>query len=295
MKIYITALLISLIAVYCTPTKKTAKPPEKIATPPAAYFNGIVIRDNINVRSTFSTDASIVGKVNDGEQVQVLQNKNGWYEIVTNEKLKGWVRSDFVGPKSMSYNLRAENFADSMLNELNVDMFIDENNPYSVIYMVLPEEYYNDKKRAVNFVEQLGIQYQQEVYPGKVEIRILEKDTKTIFDRISLSKQGAVNLKAPYLATGRPYSFELVKGQALVIKVLVPAGLSDDMLYDMSSKIAANYGNDITKIEIYFIEDNADGMAYLNNVDSKRKKNNSCRFYYLEDKNGPYFEANFCN
>jgi len=195
----------------------------------------------------------------------------------------------------MSYNLRAGSFADSTLEDLNIEMFIDENNPYSVIYMVLPEDYYKDKSKTLNFVKQLGTQYQQQVYPGSVEIRILEKDKKTIYDRINLSKQGAVNLKAPYLSIGRPYSFELVDGRALLIKVLVPAGLSDDLLYDMSSQIAANYGNDITKIEIYFIEDNADGMAYLNNTDLKPKNKSSCRFYYLEDKNGPFYEANFCN
>jgi uncharacterized protein YgiM (DUF1202 family) len=283
-----------LLVLSCIP-QKTVKP-EIISHPEAAaYFTGTVIRNNINIRSTSSTDGTIVGKVNDGEQVQVIQNNKGWYEIITSDKIKGWVRSDFIGTKSLSYNLKAENFSDSTLKDINVQMFIDENDPYAIIYMLLPENQYKDNEEAKNFVTKLGLQYQQKVYPGAVEIRILKKDKKSIFEKVYLSTKGAVNLKAPYLATGMPFAFELLNGNAIVIKVLVPAGLSDDELLRMSQDISANYGDDIRKIEIYFVEDNTDGRNYLAGQNMKPQDSSTCRFYFIEDSNGPDYKSNFCN
>lgn len=290
-KISVLAVII-LTVVSCIP-KKTTKPESSL--PLGIFFNGIVIRDNINVRSGASINGQKVGTVNDGEQVQVIQNKNGWYEIITGEKLTGWVRSDFIGTKSLSYNLKTEDFVDNTLKELDVEMFIDEHNPYAVVYMVLPEKYYSDKISAENFVNGIGETYQKKVYPGAVEIRILKQDKKAVFTKVNLSKKGAVNLKAPFLAQGRPYSFNLINGNSVEIKVLIPSGLSDDTLYDMSTDISANYGDDIRKIEIFFIEDNPDGIKYLSNKNYKPSNSNTCRFYFLEDSNGPDYKSNFCN
>jgi len=289
--IYLLSLIL-LIAISCIP-QKTAKPEASFLA--GVYFTGTVIRDNINIRSTSSTSGTVLGVVNDGEQVQVLQNKNGWYNIITTEKVNGWVRSDFIGTKSLSYNLKVENFADSTLQEHNVEMFIDEHKPYAIVYMILPENQYKDKSEATNFVKQLGIMYQEKVYPGKVEIRVLKKDRKTIFTKVNLNKKGAVNLKAPYLSNGRPHFFKLLNGNSIIIEVLIPAGLTDDALYNMSSDISANYGDDIRKIEIYFIEDNMEGSKYLSASDYKPQQSSTCRFYFIEDSNGPDYKSNFCD
>ena len=286
--------LFILVILSCAP-KKITKPSEEASAPIETYFTGTVIRDNINIRSTSSTNGSILGNVKDGEQVQVIQNNNGWYEIITTEKVKGWIRSDFVGTKSMSYSIRSENFADSTLQDSNVKMFIDEQNPYEIIYMILPDNYYTDKNRAENLVKQLGLKYQQKVYPGRVEIRILSRDKKSVFSKVILDKKGAVDLKAPFLLYGHLYSFNVFNGHSLDIKVLVPPGLPDDTMYDMSTDISSNYGNDIHKIEIFFIEDTIDGRNYLSHSSYKPKEKNTCRFYYLEDSNGPDYKSNFCN
>jgi len=287
-------LFIILLVISCVP-KKITKPAEEATPPKESYFTGTVIRNNINVRSTSSTNGAVLGTVKDGEQVQILQNTNGWYEIITTEKVKGWVRSDFIGTKSMSYNILTTNFVDSTLQDSNVEMFVDEQNPYAVIYMVLPDNYYKNKNKANNLVKQLGLKYQQKVYPGKVEIRILAKDKKSVFSKVTLDKKGAVDLKAPFLLYGHLYSFKLLNGHTLDIKVLIPGNLSDDTLYEMSRDISSNYGNDIRKIEIFFVEDSMDGKNYLSQAQYKPQKETTCRFYYLEDKNGPYSKANFCN
>lgn len=276
----------------CIP-QKTGKPEE--SSLPGFYFSGYVIRDNINIRSNASTNGSVVGTVNDGQQVNVLQNQNGWYEIVTNDNITGWVRSDFIGLKSLSYNLKTENFVDSTLKKNDIDMFIDEHKPYAIIYMVLPDIYYRSKNEAENFIRPFAKLYQQKVYPGQVEIRILKPDKKSIFTTLELSKKGAVNLKAPFLTKGRPYSFDLINGNQIVIKVLIPGGLSDDTLYDMSKEISGNYGDDIRKVEIYFIEENPEGLKYLGTKNYKPQKKSTCRFYFVEDSQGPDYKSNFCN
>lgn len=286
--------LFLLYIISCT-SKKVVKPDTEKSANSAVYFNGIAIRNNTNIRSNASTGGNIVDTINDGDPVQVLQNKNGWYKIITSKKTEGWIRSDFIGTRSLSYSVKSTDFEDSTLKKLNIEMYIDEHNPYAVIYMVLPDIYYTDKTRAEDVVKKIGAEYQQKVYPGHVEIRILKQDKKTVFTKVSLNKKGAVNLKAPFLKTGRLYSFKLIDGKAIKIKVLIPAGLSDDDLYDMGSQISANYGDDIRKIEIYFIIDNPEGIKFISSRNYTPSDSHVCRFYYLEDSNGQDYKSNYCN
>ena len=151
------------------------------------------------MRSAGSTTGKKIGKVMDGDEVQVLQNKNGWYQIKTDNNQNGWIRSDFIGPKSLSYSIKMTDFVESTIQKSGAEMFVDENKPYAIVYMILPTEQYRNKVDAEAFARKIGKSYQANVYQGFVEIRILEKDQQKLFTKVTLTKKGITNLKAPFL------------------------------------------------------------------------------------------------
>lgn len=57
---------------------------------------GIVNASVLNVRSTPSTDGSIVSKLSSGAEVPILSTVEDWYQIQLNNGVKGFVHSDFV-------------------------------------------------------------------------------------------------------------------------------------------------------------------------------------------------------
>ena len=288
-------LLIIIVGLISCAPKVVKKEPEPLKTPVVkTYFNGYVIRDNTNLREEPSTRSMKINKINDGEEVQVLQNKNGWYEVVTSQNQQGWIRSDFVGPENMSYTRMAAAFVDSTLKTFETELFIDENDPYEIIYMVLPQRFYENKAHVRRYADEIGRLYQKQVYPGEVQIRILQADKKTLFTRSILQKSGPVFLKAPYLKFGRPYSFELANNE-ITLKVLIPIGLSDKVLTEMAYEAAGKYGSDISKVEIYLVEDTDEGFKFFSQENYIPKNKTTCRLFYLEDSQGPDIKTNFCH
>ncbi|WP_166786792.1 N-acetylmuramoyl-L-alanine amidase [Jeotgalibacillus salarius] len=57
--------------------------------------NGTILVDRLNVRVDFSTDGSVIGTLNTGDQVTVSDEKYGWLYISTGS-LSGWISSDYV-------------------------------------------------------------------------------------------------------------------------------------------------------------------------------------------------------
>ena len=226
-------------------------------------FTGYVIRDNINIRSHGSASGEKIGKVMDGDKVQVLQNNNGWYEIVTNNNESGWIRSDFVGPKSLSYGLKLTDFVENRIKGTGSEIFVDEKKPYAVVYMVLPKDQYSNKSKAESYARNIGKSYQEEVYPGSSEIRIFNQDKKKLFTKVNLSKKGAANLKTPILKKGRTYDFKIHNKNEIQIQILIPSRLSDKTLLDMCDDISLSYGDDVRKIEIYFAENSPEGKMVV--------------------------------
>ncbi|KAA3612997.1 MAG: SH3 domain-containing protein [Calditrichaeota bacterium] len=287
-------LIFALILVIssCQPTVK--KTPETSTIVLKKTYTAYVVRDKINMRQEATTSSAKVISVNNGDEVEVLQNKNGWYEVKTAEDQHGWIRSDFVGTQSLSYSRLVTDFVESTMADYKTELFIDENNPYAVIYLVLPETYYDDKTEARSLAQKIGRKYQDAVYPGTVEIRIMKKDKKKLFTRKTLTPIGPVGLKAPFLRHGRLYAFDRINGNEIKIKVLVPANLKENDLLEMSEEISSRYGDNITKIEIYFVENSGEGMLYLSKEDYTPSNKKVCRFYYIEDSQGPDYKANFC-
>lgn len=285
-----------IIAVSCTTTviKKEVPQPGQPVPVINSWFEGYTISENTNVRQEPGLKSAIVTNLDDGMKVQVLENKNGWYKVITPDNQEGWIRSDFVGTADLSYSKKAADFVDSTLKKYDTDLFIDENDPYKIIYMVLPEMYYRDKNHARRYADEIGQLYQEEVFAGEVEIRILNNDKETLYTRSILPKKGATFLKAPFVKYGRVYSTRLNKTQ-LTIKTLIPENLNDDQLAEMAYEISSRYGDQISRIEVYFVEDNTEGLKVYSQKDYTPANPKVCRLYYLEDKQGPLFKKNFCS
>ncbi len=289
-------ILVSLILFIasCTPTA-VKKAPEASGVTIEKTYTGYVVRDKINMRAEASASSAKVTTVNNGDEVQVLKNKNGWYEVKTADDHRGWIRSDFVGTQSLSYSRLVTDFVETTLEDYDSELFIDESNPYAVIYLVLPKTYYNDKTMARSLAKEIGLKYQNTVYPGSVEIRIMKPDKKNLFTRRTLNPIGPVGLKAPFLRSGRLHSFDRLNGNEIQIRVLVPSGLKDDSFLKMAEEISERYGNNISKIEIFFVEMSAEGIRYFSEEGYTPSNKNVCRFYYIEDSQGPDYKSNFCD
>ena len=161
--------------------------------------------------------------------------------------------------------------------------------------MVLPKDQYSSKSKAEGYASNIGKFYQEEVYPGSSEIRILNQDQRKLFTKVNLSKKGATNLKAPILKKGRTYDFKIHNKNEIEIQVLIPSGLSDKTLLDMCDAISLSYGDDVRKIEIYFAENSLEGKMVFSKEGYNPTNKNVCRFYYLEDSDGPDYKSNFCD
>lgn len=288
--------LLILIVASCTTTVVKKETPQPAESVPVVnnWFEGYTITDNTNIREDASLRADVVTNLDDGIKVQVLENKNGWYKVITPDNQEGWIRSDFVGTADLSYAKKAADFVDSTLKKYDTELFIDENDPYKIIYMILPEMYYRDKNHARRYADEIGHLYQDQVFPGEVQIRILNKDKETLYTRSILPKKGATFLKAPYMKYGRVYSTSL-KNTELTIRTLIPVSLDEDQLAEMAYEISSRYGDQISKIEVYFVEDNDEGLKVYTRKDYTPSDPKVCRLYYLEDKQGPLFKENFCS
>jgi uncharacterized protein YraI len=59
-------------------------------------YQGIVSADNVNIRAGRGTHYSILGQLNSGDLVTILEEYKGWFRIEPPRGLVGWVHSDFV-------------------------------------------------------------------------------------------------------------------------------------------------------------------------------------------------------
>lgn len=55
-----------------------------------------VIKDNVNIRLRSDTSSPILGKVNKGEVVNILEDKGDWYKIEPVANSFGWIHKSFV-------------------------------------------------------------------------------------------------------------------------------------------------------------------------------------------------------
>ena len=284
--------LLFILIVFVACTKEVIKK-ESEATGAESASTAYVINETVNLRSNNNTNSTIIKKLKDGQQVSIIRNLDGWYEVYDDEHNQGWLRSDMVGPKELSRTTLATAFVDSILPAFNTTMYFDKTDLYKTIYLVLPESYYESISKAESLAKKIGSAYQEKVYPGDLEIRIMKKNTDDLFSRLNLKAIGNANLPIPIINKGQLISITQKKWQ-IKIDVAVPADISKSELLQQARSISAKYELPYTKVEIFQAINNKIGRGYLKNHDQKPADASVCKLYYLEDKDGEYYKYDHC-
>lgn len=275
----------------CNPSvvKKETAPAQTTGAFPSLY----VIKEQVNLRSKPSAQLSKITTLEDGAELQVVKNQNGWYKIITDEGKKGWLRSDLAGPRTLSLTRMAAAFADSVLPAFNAKMFFDKTDLYKTIYLTLDAGFYSSQKKVRRQAQKIGRAYQKKVYHGALEIRVLHPQTKELFLRINRPAIGLTKIPLPVLKYGVLIALT-EKNKAVSIFIAVPDSISDKKLLRAARKISARYDYPFTKAEIYMASNSPQGIRYLTHFKETPAHQKVCRLYYLEDADGEAYRFNFC-
>lgn len=265
------------LIISCGP-KAVVKEESADAEKPSFYHNAYALKENINIREKNSAKSAIVEKLSDGDAVYLLRNHKGWYEIQTEDGKHGWVRSDLVGPRSLSRTRMATAFVDSVLPAFSAQLYFDKKETYRVLYLTLADTYYRSKKTAQTQARKIGRAYQQRVYPEYIEMRILKPQSKDLFSAVNLSAIGIANLPLPILDAGYLISIKENK-KAVKILVVVPESIENKLLLKMARSISAKYDYPFIKTEV---------------IIRNRNKSGLCRLYFMEDKDGEDYRFESC-
>lgn len=271
-RIFLIFLIMALAG--CTREAVKKESTELTAVHVSDYPVAYVIKEQVNLRSSNNIQSDIVNQMNDGDVLYIIRNKDGWYEVRTDSETNGWIRSDLAGPKELCKTCLARIFADSIMPAFNGEIFIDKNELYKIIYLTFAKEYYQSTQKAQQQARKTGQVYQQKVYPGAVEVRVLKPGTKELITKIMLPAIGIGDPRIPVLKSGILVSFR-EKNNELFIKVHVPAATGKTKLLNIARSISRTYEYPISKVEIYFYD---------------KANPYKCLFYYLEDKDGEYFK-----
>lgn len=95
---------------------------------------GLITVDNLNVRKSPDINAEVVKTIGKDTQIRIVDKSDGWFQILLQGDLKGWVHSDYVLTKPNystgrvtgdQVNLRANPSTDAkVLTKLNQDTYI---------------------------------------------------------------------------------------------------------------------------------------------------------------------------
>ncbi len=285
---FINPLLILTILLACTTKsmKKNTEIPEA-----ESISTAYVIKEIVNLRSDNNTNSEIIKKLMNGQQIGIIRNVNGWYEVYDDERNKGWLRSDMVGPKELSRTLLATAFVDSVLPGFKTKMYFDKTHPYKKIYLILPNNYYESQSKAENYARQIGKVYQEKVYPGELEIRIMNKSSEELFTRLQLKAMDNPTMPVPILQKGRLVSINQ-KNWQIKITIAVPSDIANSELLEQARDISSIYELPYNTVEIYQVIDNKPGLTYSESHTQKSADVHLCKLYYLEDKDGEYYKYN---
>ena len=142
--------------------------------------------------------------------------------------------------------------------------------------------------------KKIGRLYQEKVYPGKIEIRILKPQSNELFLLIKNTAVGMANVPVPVLKTGRLLSLQ-EKNKAVKIVVAADDSTANNILLKTARDISAQYDYPFRKAEIYFVSASPAGLSYAKDMSRSPINYSICRLYYLEDKNGEDYKFNFCH
>jgi hypothetical protein len=241
-----------------------------------------IYKESVNLRAKNSTQSHIKKTLTDGDPVFVKSNTSGWYHIITDDGLEGWLRSDLAAPEMFSKTRMAAAFNDTIMPALNRKIFFDKTNPFKILYTTLKNDDFKNINNAIKEIEKIGKKYQTYVYPGEIEIRVMKNEGKRLFKRVSLKPLGLANVPVPILDFGILLDLKVEKNE-VAIKLEAGAFRTDKELLKLARKISALYGVPFTASEILIV-----------NQTNTETDNEICRLFYLEDSDGEYYKFNEC-
>ena len=274
-KKYLALTLIAL-ALSCAAKKEIVPKPETELVPvKGTYF--WAVKPDVNIRSENSTAASKVGKLNDGDSVLVIENKNGWYQIQSNEMTFGWIRSDLLGPKKVSVFAKAVSFVDSLLSSDDTELFFDKKLLHRRIYLAYPANMYTSKSIIENKTKKLVKEYQEKVYRGDVTARVLEPGTQDEYLTMNIRGFKNPDIMLPILPFGILTDVNISDPENIKLTISTPDEISDKQLLTTARNIVSIYPITYSKVELLFVS-----------------ADKQCRLWLLEDKSGEDYKVNHC-
>ena len=282
-----SAILIGIFS--CSPKISVRPEPTTQSNYPPLYIS----KEQINLRSQPGTQASKAATLHDGDAIYISSNIKGWYKVSTDNGENGYVRSDLAAPRTLSRTRMTTAFADSVMPAFAAELYFDKTELYKIIYLTLDASYYESQSKAKSYAEKIAGAYQQRVYPGKIEVRIMHHSEDKLFAKLILPAIGLANIPVPVFDYGVLFSLT-EKNKEVSIKMMVPDSIPDKELLRSARKISAAYDYPFRKAEIYMISDSAPGVSYLKDFSKQPLDNYVCRLYYLEDANGEDFKFKFC-
>ncbi len=290
----ITVMILLYTMIACSPQPVRKELPGDKSSTVGSLKTGYVLKEKVNLRAQGNTRSEVVNTLNDGDEVRIHRNVHGWYEISAENHIHGWVRSDLIGPRSLSHTRMAAAFADSTLPAFQSELYFDKTELYRTIYLILPEKYYMSESSAKAQARNIGEAYQEVVYQGDIEIRVMKPATQELFTKVHLPAIGDNEIPVPVLDHGWLVSLKTPKKYQVLLNIAVSENIKDPDLLKMARKISGIYSYPYTKAEIYVVNDNANGLRHLNMTRENSAVSTDCRLYYLEDKDGELYKFGYC-
>ena len=267
-------LIFIFVFLSCTP-KVTKEPPPKVEQPDVKYL--WAYKKAANVRSSNSASSNKLTSLTDGDSVKVIRNQKGWYEVIFENGLKGWIRSDLLGTKKMSAFSNAISFSNRLKENENINLYFDKKIQHKRIFLEFPQSEYSSKKNIENKTKEIGNKYQEIVYPGKVTIQVIEPINQSEYLTINLSGSPNADLNLPVFNFGILDEINVSKENELKLIIVVNENIENAILLKEARQIAGSFPLTLKKVNITF-----------------KNKSQKCILSFLEDASGEHCKFNFC-
>ncbi len=277
---FFVAFVAILLMAACTPRMAKKEQPAESTVSKSSFqilTTAYALQDGINVRKGPGVKFPVIAHLEDGDEVRIIGNKNGWYKVLLDKNQIGWIQSSLIGPRTLSRSRMASAFNDTVMQAFDATLYIDKNHPYRVIYLETKEPV----KKAKRLARKIGRAFQKKVYPGKLTINLIRPGQSKYFAQVVLPAIGLARVPVPLILHG--YLKKLVvKGKAVKLVVIVRKPLSRKELLRMARKISAAYSYPFTKSEVVIRLARTDGAK------------SPCLLYFVEDEYGENYVFNKC-
>ena len=274
MRYQLIPLIFIFVFLSCTP-KVTKEPPPKVEQPDVKYL--WAYKKAANVRSSNSASSNKLTSLTDGDSVKVIRNQKGWYEVILENGLKGWIRSDLLGTKKMSAFSNAISFSNRLKENENINLYFDKKIQHKRIFLEFPQSEYSSKKNIENKTKEIGNKYQEIVYPGKVTIQVIEPINQSEYLTINLSGSPNADLNLPVFNFGILDEINVSKENELKLIVEVNEKIDNAKMLKEARKITGSFPLTFNKVNVTF-----------------KNKMNNCLLSFIEDSSGETYKFNQC-